>query len=90
MDQVKIVEDSLYKIWSENFLKAVFHKFYLVHSPEDRRSISWKVFFTIHHRKTSGIDATMYYRSAVSISLIEENAFELPLYFRSEKKEKTI
>ena len=45
MDQVKFVEDSLQKIWSDmvclsdmvyhitsNFLKAVFHKFYMVHS----------------------------------------------------------
>ena len=41
MDQVKFVEDSLQKIssdmaWADHitsdFLKAVFHKFYLVHS----------------------------------------------------------
>ena len=42
MDQVKFVEDNLQKIWSDmspwadhitsNFLKAVFHKFYLVYS----------------------------------------------------------
>ena len=43
MDQVKFVEDTAFKklepIWSaeadhitSNFLKAVFHKFYLVHS----------------------------------------------------------
>ena len=39
MDQVKFVEDSLENIWKgmvanhtpSNFLKAVFHKFYLVH-----------------------------------------------------------
>ena len=36
MDQVKFVEDSLQKIWSDmayyhfKFLKAVFHRFYLV------------------------------------------------------------
>ena len=38
MDQVKIVEDSLYKIWwygdhiTSDFLATVFHKFHLVHS----------------------------------------------------------
>ena len=34
IDQIKFVEDSLLKIWSHmtNFLKAVFHKFYLVRS----------------------------------------------------------
>ena len=42
MDQVQFVEDSLYKIEGDgllkadhtpsNFLKAVYHKFYLVHS----------------------------------------------------------
>ena len=39
MDQMKFVEDSLQRFWSDmvslstsNFLKAVFHKFYLVHS----------------------------------------------------------
>ena len=38
MDRAKFVEDSLYKIWSDmvcyhfKFLKAVFCKFYLVHS----------------------------------------------------------
>ena len=42
MDQLKFVEDSLLNIWSDmvcldrpyhfNFLKAVFHKFYLVPS----------------------------------------------------------
>ena len=36
MDQLKFVEDSHEKIWKDhttsNFLKAVFHKFYLVHS----------------------------------------------------------
>ena len=36
MDQVKFVEDSFSKIWSDmvylaDFLKTVFHKFYLVH-----------------------------------------------------------
>ena len=35
MDQVKFMKDSRWKIWiwiTSNFLKAVFHKFYLIHS----------------------------------------------------------
>ena len=35
ISQVKFVQDSLQKIWGDitsDFLKAVFHKFYLVHS----------------------------------------------------------
>ena len=55
MDQAKFVEHSLQKIWSEmvwlskadhitsNFLKAIFHNFYLVHSwiPWSNYIISW-------------------------------------------------
>ena len=60
MDQVKFVEDSLQKIWSvtSNFLKAVFHKFYLVHSwnnlshmtlykTDSKTDITMEVFFKI-------------------------------------------
>ena len=57
MDQVKFVEESLQKIWSDmvcyglsaqadhiilNFLKAVFHKFYLVYS-----WIPWPTYLSI-------------------------------------------
>ena len=64
MDQVKFVEESLQKIWSDmvcyglsaqadhiilNFLKAVFHKFYLVYS-----WIPWPTYLTILSIAMSG------------------------------------
>ena len=47
MDQVKFVEDSLWKIWSDkvylNFLKAVLHNIYLV-----RSWIPWPIYRNIN------------------------------------------
>ena len=63
VDQVKFVEDSFYKIWRDmvfDILKAVFHKFYLVHRSLEMRSsllgVDYKQTFLLETKLKTWLD----------------------------------